>query len=73
MSNATYNAASIRETVQGITVENYIFCATLAVLIYDMGKPSLIYANLSDSKIVISLDREVRLQVVQLWSIACLQ
>ena len=73
MSNATQDAAFIQETVQGVIVQNYISYATLAVLAYDTGKPSLIYATLSDSELVLSLDREVRLQVVQLWSIACLQ
>ena len=66
MSNATYDAAFVREAVQDVTVENYIVCAILAVLVYDTSKPLLIYASLSDSEIVLSLDKEVRLQVVQL-------
>ena len=66
MSNATYDAAFVREVVQGVIVENYIEYATLAMLVYDTGKHSLIYANLSDSELVLSLDKEVRLQVVQL-------
>ena len=73
MSNATYYAAFVRGTVQGTIVENYIEYAILAVLVYDMGKPSLIYANLSDSEIVLSLDKEVCLQVIQLWCTACLR
>ena len=72
MSNATYDAAFVRETVQGTIVENYIEYATITVIVYDMGKPSLIYANLSDSEIVLSLDQEVYLQVIQLWCTACL-
>ena len=73
MSNATYDAALVREIVQDVIVEKYINYATLAVLIYDTGKPSLIYTNLSDSKLVFSLDKEVCLQDVQLWTIVCLQ
>ena len=73
MSNTTYNAAFVREVVQGVIVENYINYATLAVLIYDTGKHSLIYASLPDSELVLTLDKEVCLQVIQLWSIACLQ
>ena len=71
MSNATYDAAFVREAVQGIIVEKYINYATLAVLIYDTGKHSLIYTNLSDSELVLSLDKEVCLRVVQLWCTAC--
>ena len=67
MSNATQDAAFVRELVQGVIVENYIGCATLAVLVYDSSKPSPIYANLSNSELVLSIDKEVRLQV-QLWS-----
>ena len=73
MSNATYyDAAFVREIVQDFFVLNCIDYATLAVLVYDTGKPSLIYANLSDSEIVLSLDKEVCLQVIQLWSTTCL-
>ena len=73
MSNATYDAAFVREAVQGIIVEKYINYATLAVLIYDTGKHSLIYTNLSDSELVLTLDKEVRQQVIQLWGIPCLR
>ena len=73
MSNAAYDAAFIREVVQGTIVEDYINCATLVVLVYDTSKPSLIYANLSDSEPVLTLDKEVRQQVVQLWDIPYLQ
>ena len=73
MSNATYSAAFVREVVQGAIAQNYIYCATLAVLVYDMSKPSLIYINLSDSELVLTLDKEVRQQVIQLWGIPCLQ
>ena len=73
MSNATYDAAFVRETVQDFIVGSYIYCATLTVLVYDTGKPSFVYANLSDSELVISLDREVHLQVARLWSTARLQ
>ena len=73
MSNATQDAAFIREIVQGFFVQNCINYATLAVLVYDMGKLPLIYANSSDSELVLTLDKEVRQQVIQLWSIACLQ
>ena len=66
MSNATYDAAFVREVVQGVIVENYINCATLVVLVYDTSKPSLIYAKLSDSELVISLDKEVCPCIVQL-------
>ena len=72
MSNATYDAAFVRETVQGVIVEKYINYATLAVLVYDTGKHPLIYANLSDSELVLALDKEVCLQVIQLWSTTCL-
>ena len=72
MSNATYDAALVREVVQGAIVENYINYATLAVLVYDMSKPSLIYASLSDSEIVLYLDKEVCIQAIQLWSTTCL-
>ena len=73
MSNATYDAAFVREIVQDVIVENYIGYATLAVLIYDTGKHSFIYTDLSDSELVLSLDKEVRQQVIQLWGIPCLQ
>ena len=66
MSNATYDAAFVREFVQDDIIENYIVCAILAVLVYDTSKPSLIYPNRSDSKLVLSLDKEVHVQVVQL-------
>ena len=72
MSNATY-AALVRELVQNVIVENYVEYATLAVLVYDTCKHSLIYANLSDSEPVLTLDKEVRQQVVQQWGIPCLQ
>ena len=72
MSNATQDAAFIREIVQDSIVQNCIDYATLAVLVYDTGKPSLIYANLSDSELVLSLDKEVCLQVIQLWCTVCL-
>ena len=42
MSNATYDEAFVREFVQGTIVQDYIIYATLAVLIYDTGKHSLI-------------------------------
>ena len=67
MSNATYDAALVQEIVQDIIVENYIYYATLAVLVYDTGKPSLIYTNLSYIALVLALDKEVRLQIMQLW------
>ena len=73
MSNATQDAALVREIVQDAIVANYINFATLAVLVYDMSKPLLICANFPDSELVLTLDKEVRLQVVQLWGIACLQ
>ena len=73
MSNATYDAAFVREFVQDIIVQNYINYATLALLIYDTGNHSLIYANLSDSEPVLTLDKEVCQQVIQLWGIPCLQ
>ena len=73
MSNATQDSVFVREVVQDVIVENYIDCATLVILIYDTGKPSLIYANLSDSELVLSVDKEVCLQVTQLWSNASLQ
>ena len=66
MSNATQDASFVREIVQGLFVQNCIVYATLAVLVYDTGKPPLIYANLSDSELVLSLDKEVCLQVIQL-------
>ena len=72
MSNATQDAAFVREIVQGFFVQNCIDYATLAVLVYDTGKPPIIYANSSDSEIVLSLDKEVRLQVIQLWCTVCL-
>ena len=72
MSNATYSAAYVREVVQDVIVTNYIYCVTLAVLVYDTSKPSLIYANLSDSELVLSLDKEVHLQVIQLRCTVCL-
>ena len=73
MSNATQDTEFVREVVQGTIVGNYMNYANLAVLVYDMGKPSLIYANLSDSELVLSLDKEVCLQFVRLWRTACLQ
>ena len=51
MSNATYDAAFIREFVQDDIVENYIVCAILAVLAYDTSKPSLIYPDLSPTAV----------------------
>ena len=72
MSNATYNAAFVREVVQGVIVENCTRYASLAVLIYDTSKPLLICTNLPDSEIVLSFDKEVRVQVIQLWSTTCL-
>ena len=71
MSNITQDAAFIRETVQDFIIQNYIVRATLVLLIYDTGRPSLIYANLSDSELVLSLDKEVRLQVIQLQCTVC--
>ena len=73
MSNATYDTAFVQEVVQGIIVENYTIYATTAVLLYDTGKHSLIYINLSDSELVLTLDKEVRQRVIQLWGIPCLQ
>ena len=73
MSDATYDAAFVREIVQGIIAEKYINYATLAVLIYDTGKHSLIYTNLSDSELVLTLDKEVRQQAIRPWGISCLQ
>ena len=73
MSKATQDAAFVREVVQGIIVENYIIYSTFVVLVYDTGKPSLICPNLSDSELVLSFDKEVRLQVVRLRSTARLQ
>ena len=73
MSNATYDAAFVRGNVQGAIVQTYIDYATLVTLIYDTCKHSLIYANLSDSEPVLTLDKEVRQQVIQLWGIPCLQ
>ena len=66
MSNATQDAAFVRGVVQDFIVQNHIYYATLVVLVYDTGKPSLIYSNRSDSKLVLSLDKEVHVQVVQL-------
>ena len=63
MSNATYDAAFVRENVQGALVQNYINYATLAVLVYDTGKHSLIYISLSDSRLVLTLDKEVCQQI----------
>ena len=51
MSNATYDAAFVRDFVQDDIVENYIVCAILAVLVYDTSKPSLIYPNLSPTAV----------------------
>ena len=73
MTNATYDAAFVREIVQGVIVAKYINYATLAILIYDTSKHLLIYADLSDSELVLTLGREVRQQVIQLWGIPCLQ
>ena len=73
MSNATQDAAFVREAVQATIIQNYIIYSTFVVLAYGTGKPSLIYPNLSDSELVLSLAKEVRLQLVQLRSIACLQ
>ena len=73
MSNATYNAAFVQEIIQDIIVQNYIDYATLAVLIYDTCKHLLIYANLPDSELVLTLDKEVRQQVIRPWGIPCLQ
>lgn len=73
MSNATLDAAFIREIVQDNIVENYVNYATLAVLAYDTGMPSLICANLPDSELVLCLDKEVCVQAVRLWSIARLR
>lgn len=46
MSIANQDAAFIREVVQGAVVGNYIEYATLAILAYDIGEPSLAYANI---------------------------
>ena len=61
MSNATYDAAFVQEVVKGSIIQNYIVFATLAVFIYDTGKPLLIFANSSDSELVLALDKEVRI------------
>lgn len=73
MSNATQDAAFVRENVQGSIVENYIDYATLVLLVYDTSRPSFIYANLSNSEPVLALDKEVRPQASQSWNIVCLQ
>lgn len=73
MSNSTQDTEYVREVVQGTIVGNYMNYANLAVLVYDMGEPSLIYASLSDGELVLSLDKEVRPQSVRLWRTACLQ
>ena len=73
MPNATYDAAFVRGIVQGFFVQNCIGYATLAVLVYDTCESSFAYANLSDSELVLTLDKEVLQQVIQLWGIACLQ
>ena len=73
MSNATQDAAFVRETVQDLIIQSYIARATLALLVYDTGRPPLIYANLSDSELVLTLDKEVHQQVIRLWGIPCLQ
>ena len=73
MSNATQDAAFVREVVQDFFVQNCINYATLAVLVYDTCESSFTYANLFDSELVLTLDKEVLKQVIRLWGILCLQ